>query len=462
MEQYRRGILSWDIDANATFKTATSPSRDTQPQWSESLTDPKGSIVLSPPDEYGALLLDSIDDPSALERAFQVRWERVINDLVVTRIWDNGLLAPPAILLAPPTVLLHVPYYGLFHRLVVAMPYLGWPEDVVFAFGNTRIRLVEGLIRGEKAAPMDQVDVTENEVSLTGQFSGSYEAEGRFIDIVASGESAEAAEFAAYSYLGLLAAIMGDQALGPIISSEPYEASSGQQRGFLPIGITASFPRQADGKELDIIEQTLPLLGGNKRMDRAVHLALRWYEKGGRSELAGDKFLAYFIGIEAILNAHLSEYGPAPDVVRRSARFDSLLKHLDKKPTKDDASMLRQKLTEATLTERAKFYIARRGWENAAASKFKRLARVRSDLVHGSRSDIGFQETYEAKALLLRLLKSELGLPPALEWEKIPQISSVKMHYEYATQHRHRRPVTDPNMLQGLQIDTNPDTNPGG
>lgn len=449
VEEYRRGILSWDIEANATFRTATSASHHVPPEWSEPLSDPRGSRVQSPPYRYAALSLDSIDDEGALRRPFQVRWERLVDDMAATRIWDSDLTNPP-------TTLVHVPHYGKFHRLVVATPYLAWAEAPVLLVENVRVRFIEGKVKGEHIEPMDQLQVRADETSITGGFSGSSEAEGRFIEVVAPGESAEAAEFSAYALMGLLAVTMGDHVIGQVIFSEPYHAEVGHQHGVLRIPVTARFPREAQGGELDLLEQSLPIVLNDGRMDRAGRLALRWYEKGGRSEVLADRFLGYFIGIEAILNANLAEYGPAPEVTKRKARFSSLIKYMEKRFPKDELSAVEQRLVESTLTERVKFYIIRRRkLDEALISKFRRLARLRSDLVHGDPSDIGTKEVDEAKDFLVRLLKSELGLPTELEWEKVPHISLVRARYEVLIQQGDRiGPLEQPVKLQ---TDTNPD-----
>lgn len=120
-KEYQKGILSWEIDANATLRTATSQFPGGFAAWSDLFRDPIGSKVQSPAYRHSALALASIDDRSALDSPFQVRWERLVDLTVLTFIWDRYLSAPS-------TRLLHLPGYGTFHRLVVATPY----EEVNF------------------------------------------------------------------------------------------------------------------------------------------------------------------------------------------------------------------------------------------------------------------------------------------------------------------------------------------
>ena len=115
VEEYQRGTLFWDMDANSTFWTSTSQTMEAQEELSGPLTAPKGSKVESPPYQFIALRCD-LDDESALDRRCQVRWERLTENTVVTKVWDNDLNQVQ-------TTLMHVPCYGWFHRLVVGTPY---------------------------------------------------------------------------------------------------------------------------------------------------------------------------------------------------------------------------------------------------------------------------------------------------------------------------------------------------
>jgi hypothetical protein len=159
------------MDAKAVFRTSTATAPNQSPEWSEPLTDPEGSKVHSPPGRYVKLSC-GVDDLSATQRPFLVRWEREFNDAAATAVWDSSLNQPGR-------KLMHVPNYGKFHRLVVGTPYLAWAEDAVIRVGDVAIRFTQGTVQGEKVEPLDQVEVEEGKVSITGHPTGSAEAEGR-------------------------------------------------------------------------------------------------------------------------------------------------------------------------------------------------------------------------------------------------------------------------------------------
>ncbi|MDP9441822.1 MAG: hypothetical protein M3P34_06540 [Actinomycetota bacterium] len=84
--------------------------------WSDPLSDPTGSKVASPPGRYLQLRFEPVDGGDA-SPPYPARWERVVEDgLVITCVWDQIDGNEAMIKLA------HVPGYGTWHRLVVAVP----------------------------------------------------------------------------------------------------------------------------------------------------------------------------------------------------------------------------------------------------------------------------------------------------------------------------------------------------
>lgn len=421
-EEYRRGILFWSISAKATFKTSTAPAPAQPPEWSVPLTDSNGSKVQSPPQRYIRLACD-LDDPSATERPFLVRWEREFNGAILTALWDGSLVHPGA-------KLMHIPNYGKFHRLVLATPYLGWAEDAVIRVADVAIRLIQGRVKGEKVEPLDEVEVGEGQVSITGRATGLAEAEGRFVEIVAPGESAETAEQLAYSIVGLLALCMGDHVVGEVVFSESYDASQSGQLGSLRIPVTARIPRQTETVELDTVDLILPFLLGDDRSARARTLALRWYEQAIRATSPLDELLSYFIGIETVVNAYAADHGPVAEAIDRRTRFDALLQRLSEEFDDETVGLVTQRLVQPTLMERFKLYVLRHGWEQFLVEHFRRLAGIRNDAFHGNPVHVDEEQTTQARDILIRLLKCELGLVGEMQWEKVPHISALTLEYE--------------------------------
>ena len=433
-DEYSRGLLFWTTPGPVWFRTRTSSDPGDAGDWSEVLTTPDGSKVSSPPLRFCALHALP-QSTMALEPPYQVRWERLTDGGVVTTIFDNSLSSAS-------TKLVHIPNYGVFHRLVVATPYLHWAEDATLRVDNVIIRLVDGSVTGEKVEPIEHVDVAEGTVSLTGHPSGSALVSGRFIEIVAPGEGASQAELVAYSILGLLALVVGAHAVGQVVFTESYEASPGQQLGRMQIPVPARFPKEAENSELGLVDLILPTLLQDGRMARTRLLALRWYERGIRSANLVDKLLAFFIGIEAIIAAYATENGPIPATTKRQSRLNELLRRLSK--NLEDKNFLKQRTNQivgASLGENFRFYGEQRSWDEKVIKLFQPIAETRSRIVHGDVTVAEPQIVHDAQDLLVRLLKLELGLPPKLAWEEIPQIHSVTLKYELLTNKSEAEPV---------------------
>jgi hypothetical protein len=248
-------------------------------------------------------------------RPFEVRWERIGDNSVITQVWNDDISSAP-------TKLRHLPGYGVFHRLVIATPYLGWEEDISLRVGGAMLRLVTG----EEVSPMDQVTIEDGNVAITGEMSGSMVAEGRFIEIVAPGSDPDDAEARAHSILGLAATVFGPHAVGDEIFAEPFEAEIGHQFGTFRIPVPAQNPRTVSDSEIDVVHEALSVvLEQNTRMSRALSLALIWYEKGTRSISLVDQFLGLFVGIETLINTYVREHGPVPIAEDRAARFDEMI-----------------------------------------------------------------------------------------------------------------------------------------
>ena len=191
-DEYRRGLLSWHLDTESNITIACTETQDGVPQWSEPLTDPKGSKAPVEPGNYTHVSI-GVADRSALQRPFQIRWERTDENGIVTRIWDNDITQPPV-------TLRHIPNYGLFHRLVVFAPYLVWADAPVVRVDDVVVRFINGRVVGEHAEPPSEVRLEGHIMTVAGQ-AGTDVAEGRFIEIVTPGETQALARQQAYTLL---------------------------------------------------------------------------------------------------------------------------------------------------------------------------------------------------------------------------------------------------------------------
>jgi hypothetical protein len=149
-------------------------------------------------------------------------------------------------------------------------------------------------------------------------------------------------------------------------------------------------------------------------MARARGLALRWYERGVSGRTAVDKLLAFHTGVEVLINSYARHTGPPTPVVERERDLgpmvDECFKHLDP----DARARLRDRLIQASASERFHHYAERHGWEVATeTTRFRRLADLRNDAVHGEALKIAVDDAEDAQHLLERMLRSEFEFASA-------------------------------------------------
>ena len=356
-----------------------------------------------------------------------------------TQIWAG----PPTD--APTNSLVFIPNFGIYHRLVVNSPYIDWRDDSALLVGNLLIRFVTGSVAGEKISPMDEVAIDNGQTSITGESTGSAIAKGRFIEVVAPASSPREAKQAAYSLLGLVSLVMGEQAIGEIIFSEAYEAQPGkQQGGIVQIPIVAKVPRAAPHDETDQISLMAPTLLVGDRLGRARQRALRWYFFGITSSTPEDKLFAFFIGMECLVNACASEYGPIPASTNRQKNYESLLRKGASELDTESLMWLKEKIAEPTLRERAKVYAESRDLDDTWIKECLRVNQCRNEVFHGRVADVDETVSATCKRLLVQMIKAELGVVGKLPWEAVPGLG-LFLGLSYS--------LTDPEHLNYPPID---------
>lgn len=421
-EQYQRGLLFWKSKQPVKFSTRTSNNPDAGGDWSEELTNPHGSLVTSDPLRYCDLKAN-LEFGKPLEVPFQVRWEQLRDNSVITHVFDDTLTGKP-------TTLMHLPNYGVFHRLVVATPYLRWSNDSAIRNGDVIIRLITGAITGEKVEPIDRVETNDGLPAITGSPSGTQEITGQFIEIVASGHTPLEAEAVAHSILGLLGLIIGPHVVGEVVFSEPYASSPNKQLGTLHIPVIAHFPKDAEDSEMELIDALIPKLAEQDRKTRAQRLALRWYERGIRSADPLDQLLAFFIGMETVISAEAEVNKPILPVAKREKHLQEVLKSLSKASHRDFLKQRTDQIVGASLTDRFRFYSEKADWPAEDIMLFATLAKARSEAVHGELVSYDKELSRKAESLLVKLLKRELGVTFAFGWETLPRVRSMSLEYE--------------------------------
>ena len=438
-DEYRRGLVKWNPSASIEVRTSASDDPDAATVWSDPVSDPTGSKVPSPP---GGHINLSFRMTGAGEPPFPVRWDRLASaGAVQVIIMDPDPHEGRYIQLA------HISNYGIFHRLVVeATRTLTWESDAVLRVNDVIVRLVTGKITGERVSPLDEAQAEAGVVTLTSGKSGTVELDGRFIEIVAPGDSEASAELNASSILGLLALVFGASAAGDVVFSESYVARPGEpQRGQYRFPITKQLPSEVENTGLDAVDQILSDLLDAESMKRALRLALHWFERGLRSRTPLDELICYFVGIETILNTYASVHGPIPEVEQRKKDYGSKLKALLTGEVDPEViGRLQNSLGFASVRERFSFYVGARELEHRSVSKFDSLVEARNRAFHGQPADAAPQVAADAAGLLIAILKLELGLEIELPWDVGPNLISSTLYWDFAEYgfHRHR-PTSD-------------------
>ena len=424
-DEYERGLLFWDADVppgtTIAFFTRTSDDPGAPAtRWDGPLTDPQGSTVLSSPLRWQQLTLQR--QPAGPLPAFRyVRWERAMT----TAIWHQpeleGLKEPRKLAVAPDE--------GFHHRLVVSCPNLDWRADTVLRVPGARIALIHGSIGGYRISAFDRVEVDEEgRARLVGGKVEQSRGQGRVVEILAQGSSREDAMERAESILGILALILGEQVMGETIFNESYEVTDEREIGLVNIPVRTGFPTLADEQDMIAVDLVLPGVLGTDRLHRARLLALRWYQRGLADIDRSDRFFSHFIGIETLVNTYAAQHGPVPEAEERRSRFWALLSPSDDLDAEARASAV-EALARPTLAERFRFYAASHRWDTTVVDEFRSLARARNDAFHGDPSSIDESTAYEARKLLERMLKAELGILGDLPSDKWPRVFNLGVFY---------------------------------
>lgn len=405
-EEYTRGILYWNTATGMRVRTSDTLVGD-PPRWSNWLTEPSGSRVQSP--GHSNLRFDvQVGNPEAVtEQQFLLRLERSEMGAIATQIMGGPMAASYS--------LHNVPNYGIFHRLVLAVDNLRWDEDMVIRHGDIVVRLINGKIAGEALVTIEHEELQEHTMVVTGSPLETIEREGRFIEIVAPGETESAAEQLCHTVLGYIAVCLGENAIAEVVFSQGTQASPQVQfwKAQLP-PFAARYLQRVEDEQTGALDQKFPLLlhPGNEptEMQNAYQVTLRLYERGVRDRDPLDSYVSFFFGIEALLNAYADKHGPIPEKQHKKDRLNKLLQSLPQPVARETRSWLRDQLHRTTLTENLAFFVSRHGWEAGLLTQFQDMKKLRDNISHGRLPMVELWQAEQAKALLIRILKAEFGL----------------------------------------------------
>jgi hypothetical protein len=418
---YARGFLRWKPTDGLQVSVGTGASREAEIEWSEPITDANGSLV---PMDIGAVIAFRFNAADRLDpNKFWIKLESVRRDVVHTRIWHgipNGA----------PVILSHVPGYGHYRRLVVDGGSLDWDSDCVFREPGFLVRFVTGNIQGEMTDELKPINGLDGKITLQGGQKTAV-AKGRFIEVVAQGESAQQAELHAQAVLGLLALALGQNVLGRIVFSEPWYTTPDQQMGDA-VAFGSEVPRSAHKSEFDQIGGLIAKLTQPGRIERARVISLRWYERGFRAREPLDMLLSFYIGIESLVAAFCKANSPIPVEAARDEENQAILERV-RSLGKVVLARVSQRIRGASIREQFQHYATSWSLAEAETAAFAKVKELRDDAVHGDQVEITPEVARDAERLLRTMLKAEFAITGELAWEKHPVIHSVSIQFSLHT-----------------------------
>ncbi len=420
IDEFKRGLVTWSPRPGLHVRVGTKTNSADELVWSAPMDNADGSVVEIETKPLMAVALTGFQQ--AAKAGFWVKVERDVDGVVRTAIWNEDLQGPVS--------LKHLPGTGTYHRLVIDAGTFDWNDDSVFRVGGLLVRFINGKIEGEARGTLKPFSKEDG----TFGFQGMQETQtlsGRFVEIVAPGDSADVAEALAYGVLGLLALTLGQNLLGTILFSEPWLAVTGKQEG-AAIVPGREFPRKAAAAEFASLDGLLGRVIHNGRIERARLVALRWYERGFRTEDPTDMLLSCYVGIEALVAALAKDEGPIPPELARQHENDAVVASLKgfAKAVRDRVSF---RLRGASMREQFVYYGDRRLLPDDLVDEFVELKGLRDSIVHGDHVVIDINRARRAERLLRAMLKAEFGIAGQLPWE--PNGAILQVRVEFSLEH---------------------------
>ncbi len=405
-EQYRRGFVRWSTAGPSTLSTATGPDDASVLPYSAPLTEPSGSIVESPPGAHRDVRLNP-DGPAALGKRWRVVWDRLFDDDI------DALVVDPANSVAQ--VVSGIPDIGRFRRIVVAVPYLGWLEDMVFREDDLLVRLVK------QGPPLPPTPFPTPSVGPPPNQWGDFQVD-RFVEIVAPDRGDRA-----LSVLGLLALAVGDAAVGDIVVSDTREFDPGSggtayavdllgRGSWFPsaVGLTLRLPVLLSNERLDAFDRSMSVLTMRGQVPDKLALALRWYERGLPSFSPVERLLANFVEIEALATSisDASRFqSPLADLLG-DGRIVTLLEPMVERHGRDNVDRLLKRLVDKrpSMLDRFDFVAGEIGLSADSGERFRSVKSARDSVMHGSGKRVDDEVATAANVLLDEVLHA------AVEW----------------------------------------------
>lgn len=143
-----------------------------------------------------------------------------------------------------------------------------------------------------------------------------------------------------------------------------------------------------------------------------------------------ERFFAFLIALEVLVNIYVSENGPTPEASQRELAYARIRDNIAGILDADAVDRLTQRFIEPSFGDRARFYTTMHGWGIDVFQEIRQLYSLRNQAVHGDPVIIGTEEVRRAHEICVQSLKADLGVKADLGWEHEPKLLGIQLEYE--------------------------------
>ncbi len=436
-EEYKRGFIDFDAELPEgcsvdIWTTTTDNPNEQNEEWTGPYNITSGCKVTSLPKKYMRLKVELKrgDDPTKTPILKRIRWERNGK----TFIWPGvrGFIGPPGALVLGRD-------YGSSYRVVFKPQKALWDKPIVLIEKTVRVRFSKEKLEGYKVSGFqDEITNQDGTTSIVGDIKETT-AEGDLIEILATyatedeKKGKEITKSQVEYITGLLSLCFGEQVLGKKIFEDYYFSSTTKEEGEIKIPVKQLKFQSITSASATIADISLEKLRISP-LSNSFSLALRWYAKGLLYDSLVDKFIAYFIGLESLVNGYFANIKPAP--VRKE--YELLQEYFNKVKPKIDKGLkdiALARIKDFPLNNKFNYY-----WkyhfqeETRIGSRFPKFNGLRNEILHGKVQSVSSDDVDNTKIILEKLLGRELELDEVIATrQEGPKLLEFALAYRVQT-----------------------------
>jgi hypothetical protein len=301
-------------------------------------------------------------------------------------------------------------------------------DDEAIRIGNIAVRFHSGELDGERGGSFKSVEVEpDGAIAVSTGWLGTEHRTGRFIEIVADGDTPEQARMRCSAITALLALVLGNSVLGEVIFDEDYSARPNElQAAFVDIPDYSTVPINVGKQHSDALNSAMNLFLEVDRHSKAVQLSLHWCERGFRSTDPVDQLICYFVAMESILGS----FAAGSSIKSyRNQYLEELKDLLSDRFDESTRNKLCDSLVNVSIRDRFSEYVTAKRIDEKWLAIFSNLATVRSKALHGSSSEVTADMALSARQLIILMLKVETKIDVSVPWEQGPLVLGARFHY---------------------------------